>query len=128
MYLHTYVGINNLRNVSVTANEITIVWNYAVSPSGCGPVLYYNVTAVNSANPSDMYIMKTRENVAILSDLGEGTSYIISVVAVNRAGTGPSSVINVTTLLPGNGKSKQYKYINMYIYNVYAITSTIHSY
>ena len=42
--------------------------------------------------------METRDNVARFSNLRSGTSYHISVAAVNREGTAPSSMINVTTL------------------------------
>ena len=106
MYVLAYVGVENLRNGTVTTSEITVMWDHAVSPSGCGPVLYYIVTAVNLAYASDMYIMESRKNVAEISNLSNGVSYNISVSAVNRAGPGPSSVITVTTLTI-NEKSKQ---------------------
>ena len=72
------------------------MWN-AVSPSHCGPVLYYNVTAVNSARLSGIRSQEENEGKAMISNLEKGTSYIISVAAVNRVGTGPSSMITVTT-------------------------------
>ena len=93
-----YVGVDNLRNTTATTTEITVVWNDAVSPNGCGPVFYYNVTAVNLVNPSDMMTRETSDNVAGFSNLRSNTSYKISVSAVNRAGTGPSTMITVTTL------------------------------
>ena len=96
--LNTYVGVDNLRSVTVTTTEITIVWNDAVSPSGCGPIFYYIVTVVNLMDPSEMMTMETRDNVARFSNLRSGTSYNISVAAVNREGTASSSMINVTTL------------------------------
>ena len=77
---------------------ITVQWNPAVSPSGCGPVLYYIVTAVNSANTSDMVTLQRRQTTAEFSNLRIATSYNISVAAVNRAGIGASSVIIQTTL------------------------------
>ena len=103
MCVLAYIGVTNLRNDTVTTSEITVMWDHAVSPSGCGPVLYYIVTAVNLAYASDM---ESRKNVAEISNLSNGVSYNISVSAVNRAGTGPSSVITVTTLSI-NEKSKQ---------------------
>jgi len=65
----------------------------------CGPVLYYNVTIVNSINSSDMNITKLSESSIEFSNLIKNTTYIISVTAINRAGTGPTSSINVTTLV-----------------------------
>ena len=40
-YLHTYVGVSNLRSVRTTNTTITVEWDPADSPSGCGPLLYY---------------------------------------------------------------------------------------
>ena len=78
------------------------MWNDAVSPSGCGPVFYYNVTVVNLMEPGSMRTIVTNNNVTGVYNLRNNTSYNISVAAINRAGTGPSSVIAVTTLtLPG---------------------------
>ena len=112
MYLHKYVGVGSLREGTVTANVITVMWDDAVSPSGCGPVLYCIVTAVNLADASDMSTMETRESVAEISNLQSNTSYNISVAAVNRAGIGSPSMITVTTLTE---KSKQLKYVHTYI-------------
>ena len=92
-----YVGVNNLRNVTVTTTVIKVMWNHAVSPSDCGPVLYYNVTAVNLADPRDMRTLTLNGREATFSNLEKDTFYDISVTAVNRAGTGPSSTITVTT-------------------------------
>jgi len=72
------------------------MWDPADSPN-CGSVLYYNVTIVNSVNSSDMDITKSSGNTIELPNLIKNTTYIISVAAVNRAGTGPTSTINVTT-------------------------------
>ena len=93
------------------------MWNDAVSPNGCGPVFYYNVTIVALMDPSDMMTMETNDNVAVFSDLNNGTSYKISVAAVNRVGTGPFSEIcvntstgNVYRLMMFNIR-KQYKHV-----------------
>ena len=96
MYTHTNVGVDNL-NGAVATTEITVEWDEAVSPSGCGPVFYYIVTAVNLADASDMITIETLENVTEVSNLRNCTSYDISVAAVNRAGTGPSSMVTVPT-------------------------------
>ena len=74
-----------------------IMWNDTISPDGCGPILYYIATAVNLMNPSEMTTMEPRDNEDQFSNLKSSTLYSISVSAVNRAGVGPSSVINVTT-------------------------------
>ena len=104
VYLHTYVVVKNLRSNSVTTNEITVMWDPAVSPSGCGPVFYYIVTAVNLMDSSTI-TMEAFGNVATIRMLSDGTTYHISVAAVNRAGTGPSSsMISVTTLINSGGK------------------------
>ena len=104
MHLCTYVGVNNLRSVTVRATVITVMWN-AVSPSGCGPVLYI-VTAVSLMWPTNIITIATSNNVATISVLRNCTSYNISVAAVNRAGTGSSSMINVTTSGCSRGKYK----------------------
>ena len=97
-----YVEVDNLREGTVTTTEVSVMWNGAISPSGCEPVLYYIVTAVSFIDPSNILTMVTRDNVAEFFNLRSDTSYNISAAAVNRAGTGPSSVITVTTLtLPG---------------------------
>ena len=104
MHLHTYVGVENFVSVSVTTDEIIVVWD--IRPSYCGPVVDYVVTAVNLADLSDMRTptLNGMEATYTISNLRNGTSYSISVAAVNRVGTGPSSMINVTTLTE---KSKQ---------------------
>ena len=97
-----YVGVSNLKEGTVTATMIAVMWNDTVSSNGCGPAFYHNVTAVNLMDPSDMISMQTSHNVAEFSNLRSDMSYNISVAAVNRAGTGPLSMITVTTLtFPG---------------------------
>jgi len=63
----------------------------------CGPVLYYNVIIVNSVDVNDMNITELSGNTIEFSNLIKNTTYIISVAAVNRVGTGLTSTINVTT-------------------------------
>ena len=86
--------MSNLRSTRITNTTITVKWNPAISPGGCGPVFYYNVTIMNAtyANATE-----TSETTATFSNLEDGVQYYISVVAVNRAGTGPSRQISVTT-------------------------------
>ena len=95
--VHT-VGASNLRYLTRTTNTITIVWGPADSPN-CGPVLYYTVIIVNSVDANDMNTTVTSERGIEFSNLTNGTSYNISVAAVNRAGTGLTSTISVTTLV-----------------------------
>ena len=101
VYILTYVGVSNLRDTMVTNTTITVVWNPADSPY-CGPVFYYIVTAISLADDGDRNTI-VWEPRAEFSDLINGTNYSISVAAVNRAGTGPSSMINVTTLTGNEG-------------------------
>ena len=109
-YLHvyniilTYVGVSDLNSTSITNTTVEVMWSHAISPSDYGPVFYYNVTIVNSIDASDMNTNTTSETRADFSDLRNDTDYNISVVAVNRAGTGPSSMITVTTLTGNEGK------------------------
>ena len=103
MYIFAYVGVESLRNITVTNTTIKVVWNDAVSPNGCGTVFYYIAIAVNLMDRSDMMTMEPRDNVTEFSNLINGTSYEISVFAINRVGNGTSSMINVTTLHDNEG-------------------------
>ena len=103
-YIYTYIGVSNLRNTATTNTTIIITWNPAISPSDCGPVLYYTVTATSLADASDRNIIVTSQTIAGLSGLRNGTSYTISVAAVNRVGSGPSSTI----IVRGNTIGKQF--------------------
>lgn len=94
----------NLRSTKVSSNMIAVQWKAAIS-RGCGPV-YYIVSAVNLASSSDMVTIVTSQTKAEFSDLANDTEYAITVTAVNRASTGPSSMINVTTLTEDNGEGK----------------------
>ena len=98
--------MSNLRSSIITNTTITIQWNHAASPSDCGPVFYYNVTIVNLCNAYDMNTVVTNQTTTVFFNLRNGNSHIINVAAVNRAGTGPSSMITVTTLT-GNEGGKQ---------------------
>ena len=95
VYLLTHVGVQNLRSSKV-ATAIIIEWDPPNSPSDCGPVFYYIVT-VDGRNPMNVFEERTG-----FSNLINGTNYTISVAAVNRAGTGPASTINVTYIVEGN--------------------------
>ena len=88
--------MSGLKNTATTNATITITWDPTVSPSDCGPVLYYTLTATSLADASDRIIIVTSQTVAVFSSLMNGTLYNISVAAVNRAGSGPSSTIIVT--------------------------------
>ena len=98
-YAHT--GGPNFGRPERSRNRITIVWDPADSPY-CGPVSYI-VTIVNSVNASDMNTTKTRGTRAEFFNLINGTSYNISVAAVNRIGSGPSITTTVSTLTDEEG-------------------------
>lgn len=82
----------------IATNTTMITWDPAESPSDCGPVLYYIVTATSLVDVSvrNTIVWGPR---AELSNLINGISYNISIAAVNRAGSGPSS-----TIIIGMGK------------------------
>ena len=96
--------MSDLESIRTTNTMIIVTWGLSITPSnGCGLVFYYIVAIMNSVEVTDMNITETSQTRAELSNLINGTSYIISVAAVNRAGTGPSSMINVTTLSGNEG-------------------------
>ena len=94
MYVCAYAGVSNLENSS-SVNTTTIEWDSAISPSGCGSVRYI-ITVVNLMDAGDMRVVDQMQNKIDFTNLMTGTIYTISVAAVNRAGSGPSSTINIT--------------------------------
>ena len=100
MYVCAFAGVSNLES-SNTANTITIEWDSAISPSSCGSVRYI-VTVVNVTDAGDIKIINQVQNKIDFTNLMIGTNYTISVAAVNRAGSGPLSTINVTGNAIGN--------------------------
>ena len=94
-YIYTYIGVSNLRNSPTPNATIIVSWDPAISTNDCGPVLYY-MTATSLADASYRITIVTNQTIAILSGLINDTLYNISVAAVNRAGSGPSSTIIVT--------------------------------
>ena len=101
--MHMYIGVSNLRRSEIRTNKIAVEWDQpAERPSNnCGPIFYYNVTIVNLDDVSDVNSSKETVNSAEFSNLINGTSYNISVAAVNRVGTGPVSTITETTSTEG---------------------------
>ena len=93
--VYTHIGVSNLRSAT-TNTTIIITWDPADSPNDCGPVLRYTVTATSLDDDSISSPERLNIRVAEFSSLINGTFYNISVAAVNRAGTGPSSTIIVT--------------------------------
>ena len=117
--LHTYVGISNLKNESRTNATITIVWDPADSPN-CGPVLNYNVTIVNSVNGTEMSTTTLNDTRLEIFNLMSGTAYNITVAAVNRAGTGLTSTVTVTTRTDEEEEGTyECTYITFNMYNMY---------
>ena len=91
----THTGVLNLRNTATSNTAIIITWDPADSPDDCGPILYYTVTTTSLADARDRNTIVWGPR-AEFSDLINGTEYTISVAAINRAGSGPSSTMNVT--------------------------------
>ena len=96
MYICT--GVSNLRSTQRTTDTITVVWDPADSIN-CGLVLYYIVSIRNLAIPCDTNSFNLILPKAEFHDLISDVAYAISVAAVNRAGVGKETTINVTTLL-----------------------------
>ena len=84
----------NLRSTQRTTDTITVVWDPTDSLN-CGPVLYYIVTIRNSCGINSFDLTVPR---AEFHDLMNNVANTISVAAVNRAGVGMETTINVTTL------------------------------
>ena len=99
--LYTHTGVPNFGTPESSRNGITIEWDPADSPY-CG-LVYYNVTIVNSVNAIDLNTTETRGTRAEFFNLINGTSYNISVAAVNRVGPGPSIITTVSTLTDEEG-------------------------
>ena len=87
---------------TATNTEIIITWDPSFDVSDCGPLLYNTVTVTSSADDSDRNTIVVWGPRAEFSDLINDINYNISVAAVNRAGSGPSSIIIVTS--DGGGK------------------------
>ena len=84
---------------------------------------------MNSVNATDMNITED-ERTSEFSNSINGASYNISVAAVNRAGTGPTSTIIVTTLTDDEGNYVCiYVYVHMYVsmYCSYKCNEHVHS-
>ena len=81
-------------NINTTDTTIIITWDPADRPGGCGPVFYYTLTAT-SLDDGSVSTQRPSQTRAEFSNLLSGTNYTISVAAVNRAGSGPSSTITV---------------------------------
>ena len=81
------------------------------------PVLYYTVTIVNLVDANDMNTTQSSETRTGFSNLINGTFYTFSVTPVNRAGSGPTSTIIITTLTDEEGKTI---YIHIIIMSVHA--------
>ena len=107
--LHTYIVTQNYNiriasclffivplnlTTNVKENSIAVTWESAESRY-CGNVLYYvcNLFHNNTVTESNhtIYLNHTFEN------LSAGTTYNISVAAVNRVGMGEAALVNVTT-------------------------------
>ena len=91
------VGVLNLRSTQRTTDTITVAWDPTDSLN-CGPALYYIVTIRNLAISCDINSFDLTVPRAEFHDLINNVAYTISVAAVNRAGVGMETTINVTIL------------------------------
>ena len=91
----TYTGKSDV-TYSATNTAISISWDHATSPADCGTISY--ILNLYSLNGTDDNITKTiTENRAQFKDLNNGTTYLITITAVNRAGSVILYTFNVTT-------------------------------
>ena len=97
---------------ATTNAAVIITWNPTFDVSDCGPVLYYTVTATSLADVNDRNTIVWGPR-AEFSNLLNDTEYKISVAAVNRAGSGPSSTIIVTNERRGSYVNNMCKLIIM---------------
>ena len=107
--------MSNLQTTQRTVDAITVVWDPAGSYN-CGPVLYYIVTIRNLAIPCDTnsFNINLTLRSAEFHDLMNNVTYAISVGAVNRAGVGMETTINVTTLAVTTSETSQGAYTTLY--------------
>ena len=112
MSLHT--EISSLDSPAKTNTTITVEWD-AANSSNCGPVLYYNVTIVNSVNGTEMNTTTLNDRELKFFNLMSGTAYNISVAAVNRAGTGNEFTKTFTTRTDKEEEEGIYLMFNMYV-------------
>ena len=103
--MYTCVGVLNLRNTERTRDTITIEWD-ATDSVDCGPVLYYVVVIRNLVISCDINYFNVTVPRADFHNLISSITYAISVAAVNRAGVGVETTINVTTLAATSDRSQ----------------------
>ena len=89
---------DGIREVSVTANSITVQWGEVLCLDRNGEITVYTVEVTLSG------MVVATENVnggsarrGTVSGLTPATDYTVTVAAVNSAGTGPFSGITITT-------------------------------
>ena len=84
---------------SVTANSITVQWGEVPCLDHNGEITGYTVevTALNGMVVATENVNGGSARVGTVSGLTPSTAYLVLVVAVNSAGTGPFSGILMTT-------------------------------
>jgi hypothetical protein len=83
----------NVSGVSPGPGSLTLSWDAPAAP-GSGPVTGYLVSRSGSANAETL---AADARGYTYSGLAAGTTYLLSVRAVNATGAGPSVTVNVTT-------------------------------
>ena len=119
--IHVDVEKSNFEDTRVTSTPATVRYLANIT-SGCGPVLYYNVTLKVTSDTSGEFsdlISGTNYTNSVAAVNRECTSYTISVAAVNRAGSGLSSIITVATLTGNEGK--------IIIFNVHTLYNHVYN-
>ena len=90
-------GVNQLTNTTYRPEVIIVTWDPASSPY-CGEVLYYRV-AISSDEHTNIpnNIVNTTCLTTTFLDLKSNTTYVITVNAFNRAGSGIGVSVTVST-------------------------------
>ena len=95
--------VGNLRNTSVSTNNVTIVWDEPFA-SQKAPVVQFHVlygprdcASVTESDMKRMILTKAKVKGVTLSDLQDGTVYCVHVFAVSLTGQGETTNIEITT-------------------------------
>ena len=86
---------DGVSEVSVTANSITVQWGEVPCMDRNGEITGYTVNA--TINGEIIATENVNDGSASVSGLNPSTEYIVTVAAINSAGTGPFSSISITT-------------------------------
>ena len=90
-------GPASLSHGTVTANSITVQWEEVPCLHRNGEITGYTVVARTSGEVKSVDVDVDDGREATVSGLTPSTPYSVSVAAINSAGTGPATGIDVET-------------------------------